>query len=577
MKYIPRKSLLILVAVALLSVAVPYIDTALKIGQAPTVPVGVWNDADYYYERMHEIKDGYPLLGNPYFIEHRNDIAPAFFLADWLAAIPLLAGLPLMPVILLDFFIWSLIFLILTYIFLKLLDLPPTLTLLGTILSYLELYLFMIRPVSMQVIFPFFILFFITYVVWLKSPHLKKYGMYCALSAAVVSYLYTYAWQVALVMLVLTPIMFLVTRRKSDIKPALATLGVFILASAPLILMTLRQMKNPFYWESMERIGLIYTHLPPVAVLYCSVWIVIAFVVWWILPRRGEQLTFFILSGVAMAGVASSMIFTGKDLELPQHIERFIIFWLVAATFYLFVRVRQNWNALTSKGKPTVLILFALLVLGNLYYLKLYSPIIIWNGNYQSVAMKNAQGFEKPLAWLDENIQDQSVIWADPQGLLNGYITMLTKHYTLFRAAGAIHLVSGKEVEERYLVANYFNLSTDLLERDYQAYAGVGNAHHKSNTYNREVKLCRLLHLERFMGPCGVEKSPVQYRSESYFKGLYDQYVHSIKPNIKAELEKYQVRYIIHDVLTDSPQFDPSKIPGAKLIHTDGRFSIYKL
>ena len=60
-------------------------------------------DDNYYYVRAKEIVDGFPWLGNPYFIEHRMDIAPAFVFPDWLYALPMLAGLPLFTSVTIDF------------------------------------------------------------------------------------------------------------------------------------------------------------------------------------------------------------------------------------------------------------------------------------------------------------------------------------------------------------------------------------------------------------------------------------------------------------------------------------------
>ena len=157
-----RHSILLLL-VAFFAVLAPYLYFYLALGQAPVIPTAAFNIADYYYERMQEVVDGHPFLGNPYFIEHKDDMPPAFFLADWFAAIPLLLGVSLMHTALLDFLLWSYIFLFLVYVLFRALDITGRWSLVGSILAFLSVYMHMIRPVSMQVIYPFFLLFLIAF------------------------------------------------------------------------------------------------------------------------------------------------------------------------------------------------------------------------------------------------------------------------------------------------------------------------------------------------------------------------------------------------------------------------------
>ena len=536
---------------------------------------------------MEEVADGHPFLGNPYFIEHKDDMPPAFFLADWFAAIPLLLGMSLMHTALLDFFIWSYIFLLLVYLLLRVLDLPARWSLAGSVLAFLSVYMHMIRPVSMQEIYPFFLLFLIAFVFWLREPTRIKRIYFVALSAALTAYIYTYAWQVVIVVFLLTPLAFWFTARRQYLRSFFFMFSVFVLASLPLMLFTWVQVHTPFYFETLQRIGLVNTHLPASAVVSSCIWIPTMFFLWYILSRVNSAVTlkekegvaflFFVLTGTAMVVVTLSNIITGKELELPQHIERFTILWLSFASVYsvYFFANNRSSKKLALGYFFTGTLLVGLIFYGNLRYLLTYGPLDAF-APVDKISEIKIQELAKPLSWLNENIQDQSVVWADPDGQLNRYITMMTKHYVLFYAGGPLHILSNKESEERYLTAHYFSLSETGLENDYWAYGGVGNAVHQWKTHNRVVRVCKVLQYDYWWHPCGELVDRVSWKGKSYFEGLYSEFKDRVQPNIVEELRKYHVSYIVRDMVLDTPTFHPELIPSTKLVYADDRFMIYR-
>ncbi len=577
---------LLLLLVSCCAVLAPYLFLYRELGQAPKLPAGAFNIADYYYGRTEEVKDGHPFLGNPYFFEHRDDMPPAFFLADWFAAAPLLLGMSTMDTALVDFFLWSFLFLVLAYLLFRVFDVSLNVSLAGSVVVFLSVYMHMIRPVSMQEIYPFFLVFLIAFVLWLKEPSDNKKTCFVALSAAMTAYIYTYAWQIVFVVFLLTPATFWFGGRREHMKAFLRMFGVFVLASVPLLIFTWKQVHNPFYFETLQRIGLVETHIPASAVVTSCIWIPAMFLLWYILSlgnsavnlkkRTGTIFLFFVLTGLAMVAVTLSNIITGKDLELPQHVERFTIIWLVFASIYslYFFSKHKPTHPLPSQHLFFGILLVALLFCGNVHYLLIYGPPDAFAA-IDPDRERKVQEFAKPLAWLDEHVKEQSVIWADPNAILNSYITIMTKHYVLFSAGGELHLVSNKEVEDRYLVARYFALTEADLEDDYWAYGGVGNAVHQWKTHNREVAVCNMLHLDRFGRPCGVMTDRVSWKGKSYFADLYARFEEEIRPNIVAELAKYHVSYIMRDSETDRPEFLPQEIPGTTLVYSDGRFFIY--
>ncbi len=133
--------------------------TAVPVLYAMRSTVGFWQGVppsaeNYYYSRLREIKDGYPFIGNPYFFEHRNEVSPAFFVADWIAAVPLLLGAPLIQTIVLNLFVWALINTLLFYLFLRVLGCSRRWSAFGGFIVLLTTYADILRPVSLQVIAP---------------------------------------------------------------------------------------------------------------------------------------------------------------------------------------------------------------------------------------------------------------------------------------------------------------------------------------------------------------------------------------------------------------------------------------
>jgi len=571
---------LVIVAVALCAVLLPFGVTTYQMGESPTLPVGLLNDTDYYYDRMHEIIDGYPFLGNPYFYEHRNDPPPAFVGADWLAAVPLFLGIPLMQVIYLNIFGWSLIFLLIAYALVRAWDGTPMVALSGAILAYCSSYSLMLRPVSMQVVFPFFLFFLLGYLLWLRVPEGRAQQILFGLSAALAATLYTYAWQIIFVVFVLTAVAYAILRRDAMQFLVLPT-SIFVVILAPSIVMTIVQTNHPLYAETLARIGLIKTHLPillgfviPIVPLSVAV---LAFIIRPRIPFRKwiqePVIMFFALTAIAITGVMLSNIITGLDLELPQHVERFIIVWFALVTVYL---APQACLFLRTRTRTVIVSVLVLVIsVAHLHYQKAAGIGVLFT-SFDVAQMRAIQKYDAPLSWLREHEKEPSVIWVDPESRLLHYVTITTPHYVLFHKGGGLHIVSDNEMEDRYLVSHYFSLTEDQLIADYQQYGGTGNAIHPYKTHNRKVRLCTLLHLDVLGYACGTVTDMVTFKGPEYFDDLFARYQNDIRPNIAQKLAEYHVRYIVADRFSKS-SFTPEKLSRTSVMFDDGNFIIYEL
>lgn len=533
---------------------------------------------------MREIKDGYPFIGNPYFFEHRNDVSPAFFVADWMATAPMLLGVPLIPTIVFNLFFWALVNTFLFYLFFRVLGCSKKWAALGAFTAFLVTYADLTRPVSLQVVTPAFTLLGIAAVRWLERPLDRTRLIGLALSLALSVYIYTYLTQIALAFLGLALLLFLWKKQWKEAKAlCLVFAGVGVL-SLPFAWYAYLQLTQPAYWETMVRIGLVNTRLPTFNAFANLFWVTTMLALWSFM-KKSRAFLFFFLTGSALVGVSFSNIVTGKELELAQHIMRFVALWFAFATASgACILYRSDlWRDIGRRRR----IAFALLLCVN------FAGVIVFANRYgiatlayvikpmeQNLGLREDQSVAPALAWLEKNEARPVVVWAPQDSPINDNVTILTKHYVLFSMGGILHIVTDKEVEERYLLSHAFEpVTVQEIKSEYKIFGGSGNAVHASNTHNRGVKLCRLFLLNRFGVSCGELTDPVHFKGEAYFTGLHEKLEKDIRPNLEQELASFHVSYIISDkkLHPKLEQAIKDKLPNAKLVYSDGRFSLFKL
>ncbi|MHB0865973.1 MAG: hypothetical protein ACYC1Y_03720 [Minisyncoccota bacterium] len=579
--------LIVLAVVIVLLALIPTVQTLVRAGaEWHSVPPEYVSDSLFYYAQVRQVAEGHPFIGNPYFIEHRNTVSPAFFVPDWLYAMPLLLGVSLSSTIILNFVLWSLVFAFLAFGIFRAASLPRSVAVGGSVFLYLESYWLILRPVSMQQVFPFLLFFFFALILWLREPARRRNTVMFTLATVAPFYIYAYLWQVVVVINGLLAAYLLLRRKNAELYQfVIANVAALVLALPEIVLLS-RQFLTPFYWDTMQRIGLVETHIPPLYALYYVRWIglivLIGLLLYLFLRKRNEQAArrvgelnlFSFLTGLGLFIVMVSNIITGKELETATHIGRFVMVWLafcfVAYGFFV-VKERTAIKELSVIKKSILVLAFLLCALG---LMRNFSESLPFKAIAVNTSLDSVQGYAAPLAWLDKKEKAPVVIWAD--GLLSHYVPIMTKHYVLFAAAGGLQVESSQEVEERYLVSSYFdNLSVADLERNYRIYAGAGNAADRPEAFSRMAKVCNFFQLYRLGYACGDEVTGVDLRGQTYFSNLDVEYK-AIQSNIDTELKKFGVAYFIKDKDND-PQFHPENIKGSTLVYDDGRFSIYKI
>src|SRR3989344_5241231 len=400
----------------------------------------VYTDEDYYYARMREVKDGYPLLGNPYFYEHRIDPAPTFFVTDWLAATPLVLGASLPVALILNFSLWSLIFAFLAFALFLELRLHRNLAALGAFLLYIQSYIWILRPVSLQQVFPFFLLFLLAALRWYRAPEKRGAKIFLAITIAVPFYIYIYLWQIVAATCMLLVVALLIRKDRARIRHLVLPSIISFLLALPALIYTALQFKNPFYWQTAERMSLVYTHLPTAEVAYSGGWVMLtllAFFLMWKWKRVSEENfpAFVMLSviGIALVGVQASNIITGKEAETAVHVKRFIVPWLGISfgALVAWLSYRAPSGMKQTALRSTILVLIIVLGAANVYFAPNFSNFFA--GAMRDARVQEAQTLMAPFRYLEDAEASPVVVWVtNPESDFAYYLPASTRHYVLY-------------------------------------------------------------------------------------------------------------------------------------------------
>lgn len=545
----------------------------------------------YYLDRLNEIKDGNIFLGNPYFIEYSKEIAPAFFVADWVNYIPMYFGLSLPVSIVFGIFLWSFIFILLSFFIFIRMGIKEWVSLIGAILVYLAGYSLIITPVSMQTIYPFYLLILFSLFLWIENPENNRKQIFLAISLSFCFYVYTYLWQIALTTCLLALIYLVVTRKNSEAKILFKILSLAFVLSIPLFIFTFKQISHPFYWETMQRIGLIETRLPTAEFYYSCRWVILSLILWfW--PRFIKKdlvinnyynllVTFFSLTGIALVVVSSSNLITAKELELSQHIVRFIKVWLgfsiLAYIYFIYLNFRDLKSIGAIKNLIGIFLALLIVVYGFVLYIKDSSFSYLTQRVDYTKQIDDFKQMQSVLNWLDEKESSPVVVMSDYRTDINRYVTTLTKNYILFSDAGVLNLLSNKEAEERYLLNGIINsITLDDIKRDYRLFAGHGNATNPHKTHNRKVRLCEVFIKKFFDYNCGILHSGISFKGEEYFVDLYKQHKYDVLPNVNEKLQKFNVSYVLLDKSTPL-SLGLKKVKNIKEVYSNSKYVVYEV
>src|SRR3989344_5320417 len=196
-----HKALLAALALAGVCSLAPLFETWYFIGADYRGVVQAYGDEILYQVHMHEIADGNPLYGNPYLLEHATDGPLVVFAGIWVAAVPVLLGMPLDAAVFFNFFVFSLLFVALGYWLLRELGTAKVIAALGALFAYVQYNGGVWRPSNQQQVNVVYLLFFIALARFLKRPEETARIVLLGVMTGLTFYVFSYLWQAAVVML----------------------------------------------------------------------------------------------------------------------------------------------------------------------------------------------------------------------------------------------------------------------------------------------------------------------------------------------------------------------------------------
>lgn len=580
MRYLRQHLPLIALVCATLALSfVPLLESRLTLGaQWRGVPT-VYMDEYIYYAYVSEVATGNLFFGNPYFLEHRFD--PPLFLSGSivLGALPLLFGLSLGAAIVAGFIVWSFAFVFLCYKLLRELSLEPVWSAGGALFAYLACFDQVYRIGVRQEVYPFLLLFYLALVRVIAAPDRWR-GVLLGVAGGVTFYLYGFLWQAAGATLILALLYALAVRRQELVRCLALAGAVAGAVAAPAILFAWWVSGQAYFWESLNRYGLVETHLPVAEVIYSGGWVGLGLVVLGVLywrirdDRARTALVFLSIAGAGIWAVQGSNTVTGKLLEQGDHLRRLITLWVplaAAAAGFYWMHYRVDMPRVHAAGLRLAL---AAMAFAGLQFVMHHShpfrePQLL------AEQWQTQQSYAPVLEWLETHEPEPKVVWSNPHSFLAIHIPALTRHYALYLEPGQLALLSSQEVEERYLVSSYFDtVDAAYLKKDVEQYVGRANAYHLPQTREREAFVCKLLHLGD-TSSCPPALTAQELLGDEYFNGLAEKFNKDIRPNIKKYLDAYHVSYILKDKVRDV-HYRPQEL-GGTLVYSDEHFELYKL
>ena len=565
--------------------AIPIVYIVYSVGDRwqGVIPDGYVRDNEFYMVRMVKGTQNFPFGNNPFFIERAKDTNPALSIADYLAALPLKAGLSLTATLIFNSVFWNLIFVYLLWLFLKQVGIRNNWAFYLIPPIYLEVYGAMIRPVVLQTVLPFFTFFLLGFATWLKKPTLLN-NLVFAVGIAGTLYIYPYTWQIAFSILGVSFLWFLKNRQWARAKSELKIICLALIIAFPAVYALYKIFSNPLFPDLLKNVGSIKTHFPSRLSFTLGRWVITSSFLWYLTARFTSLkedkdfkflYSFLLIIGFGIIIVLMSPIITGRDGAIGDHVGRELYFWLAISTSILayLVFARSNLFQLQFYKK---MIIVLLLIVNLAPVVKHYKRSLLQPFYATRSKTLLVQDYAKPIAWLHEYDKNPRVVWAD--GPIGSFVPILSRHYNMHPPDLAYqYWVPMPEMRERYLISEYF---TDPKFLAKGSTISLGHSYvRRLDDLNWKSDLCGIFKIMGFdrCNPksSGLTLAQVKSLKDEDIKNLIEKNNKEIKPNIDELLRKYQVTYAIKDKLNKN-NFNVEKLKNVTEIYNDSRFIIYE-
>jgi len=520
--------------------AVPQLSNIRAMGDAFAGVYPINNDDELYYmTRARDALDGHVFLTNPYLFEHKDGSPMQFWLPDYLEAHATLwffsdhaRGYQFFD------FLFPAILALLTYGIAYKLTNSTSLALLTALVLHLGIFFEDFnRAPSPQFTFLFFLLFWYAVVSYLKSPR-RYFLAIAALALGAQFNFYPYHWTYTLVALGIFLVAAKFVYRSFALKPYAYMLAGGGILGIPYFFSLVRSMQNPFYKESLMRLGLIHTHTPSGMVIVAAA--TGTLILWGILFSakmfQRDILNIFAAS-IAAAGIiaVNQHVLTGKNLEFSSHYLMAALFGAVLLAAYLagivyrsLAAQKKFWGTFFLIAAGTVGIPFSLWRV----------PQVVAKQSVPTPTEWYVQTYAPLFHWLQTHTPKESVVYADQQ--LSRYIPAYTHNNVFYTREANLFFLSDSEVKERFVISTFFQKSfnREFVLANERALWGVHYIDERG--HERQVqKIKTLLHRSTALPPATPPESEIT--DVVRLRALVEQ------EGFLAAAERYRLEYIVWD------------------------------
>jgi hypothetical protein len=549
------------------------------------IHMGVVKDTGYYMTRAKEVIDGHSYLTNPYLFEHKDGAPMEFWIPDVIIAKPIQwLGLTISSGFMMWSFVLPLLLALVGYAALMLLTRSKQLSLLGVLFIHLGIYgLKFLRIPSPALNFIFFLIALICLILWIQKREVQKiklenaghnqraqvatsatpYAWASAIAFGLLFNVYTYYWTYFVVLFAVFVFCAIVLRLRnfSYKKYALIFIGGLIVG-IPYFVSMWQAHGLEGRIETLERLGLIYSHFPSgIATGALAAGVIVLFLIAY---RRKivalTELNVFLFAALfSTIIVMNQHLITGINLEFSSHYQLGNAYVSIITLIYLI----SQW----LKGKSErarELIFFCLTLIVASYALKGAHGVIVQQITYRD-AETHIQRYAPIFQWLNEHAESDEVVFANTE--ISDYMPLYTSQNVFFAGSANLYFMTNAEVEKRFYINNYFEKFSD--EYTLKKLPIIIGRHHINefghlNSENKLRKVLGLAQLSNVLIPEGqVERIQVAAAEvqERPFEEL---------------LKSYRIDYLVWDTAKDT-EWKVKDLKFLELLHSEDGINIYKV
>jgi hypothetical protein len=541
-------------------------------------------------------------FGNPYYTTNYDNPSPSLTIVDSILGIPYAFFSPF-GALLWNTFLWSALLAFLLGVLLLWMGYSRWVIIVSWLILSNTIFWFMLRPGHTQILYPYFLLFFILLLrAWHRdrSPTMGKYDyLTLGLCAGLTPYIYTFLFQVVAASLLVGVVFSLLLRRMQLMRSLVSSIMVMIVCIIPYLVYFQGVSGLPAFAETMNDFLGIRSHFPSPQLYFYGRWLMVvfawAFLLWWTyrketnreakISKAGvpspslENVTLTIATvSLATFGAMGENIVTGIDIAGPSHVN-FFVYIIVSLGLILFipptVRVLSRSGSFVQK---IPLLLCALLVVGRvavmipeqfpnptLYRVDRVTLEHAPDGNFQYIM---------PALTAIRSLPGSHVI-AAPK-FISGYIPLYTGQHVLFDSYGRMYVVGTIASVERLLTAQLGQpLSSDDMLQVLQSEA-FSYAEPENSEIVARNRLARELCTAAFhLSPCSTLVVAQLFTDDGIIdRSVWlDYYQTAIGPHPLKYLKRFHVSQVVIDRRLATPEFLRAQTPW----YSDQYYAIYDI